>query len=354
MEDRAQQEESKTDRSQPPLLRRVGLALLGIAVLALLLGVVLVAPRLIVNLDRGHDAFNGTERVRAINDVRTTLLQGLAGAVLLLGAGLTWRQVTISREQLQHNVDASREERLVEQGQVTERFNRAVDQLGHGNLDVRLGGLYSLERIARDSEADRAAIYEILTAYVRGHAPWPPQRATTPEVVDESLGGLASQPDRLAPDQRLEDLPLLQIRAADVQAALTILGRRPRCAGDRRLDLARTDLRGADLEGAHPEKAYLRGTHLERAYLDGAHLEEADLEGAHLEQAAFINVYYERPSLGGAYVKGAMLIDVNLEGARLAEGSLGEASPVRLVTPRSIGAGQVGSVVQPVASRPPR
>lgn len=62
MEDRAQQEESKTDRSQPPLLRRVGLALPGIAVLALLLGVVLVAPRLIVNLDRGHDALNGTER----------------------------------------------------------------------------------------------------------------------------------------------------------------------------------------------------------------------------------------------------------------------------------------------------
>jgi len=35
--------------------------------------------------------------------------------------------------------------------------------------------------------------------------------ANYPEVVDESLGGLASQPDRLAPDQRLEDLPLLQI-----------------------------------------------------------------------------------------------------------------------------------------------
>lgn len=132
---------------------------------------------------------------------------------------------------------------------------------------MRLGGLCSLERIARDSEADRAAIYEILTACVRGHAPWPPQRATTPEVVDEFLGGLASQPDRLAPGQRLEDLPLLQIRAADVQAAPTILGRRPRCAGDRRLDLASTDLRGADLEGAHLEKAYLRGTHLERAFL---------------------------------------------------------------------------------------
>ena len=349
MEDRAREEESENAKTRHPLLSSVGRALLGFMILALLLGVVLVAPRGIVNFDRGHDALNGAERVKAINDVRTTLLQGLAGAVVLLGASLTWRQVTISRKQLQHNIDASREERRVEEeGQITERFTRAVDQLGHSKLDVRLGGLYSLERIAKDSEADRPAIYEILTAYVRGHAPWPPQRGTTHEVADAILGDLASQPDRPASDLPLEDLPLLEIRAADVQAVLTILGRRPRCAGDRPLDLARTDLRGADLEGAHLEKAYLRGVHLERARLDGVHLEEADLVGAHLEQASFISVDYERPGLGGAHLTGALLIDVNLDGARLTEGTLqGAYADDRTVWPAGFGPWNTGVLMMP-------
>jgi hypothetical protein len=53
---------------------------------------------------------------------------------VLLGAFFTWRQLQISRE-----------------GQVTDRFTRAVDQLGHPEVDVRLGGIYALERIAKDS-----------------------------------------------------------------------------------------------------------------------------------------------------------------------------------------------------------
>jgi len=46
---------------------------------------------------------------------------------------------------------------------------------GRRLLDLRLGGIYALERIARDSEADRATIAEVLTAYIRIHSPWPPR-----------------------------------------------------------------------------------------------------------------------------------------------------------------------------------
>lgn len=117
-----------------------------------------------------HD--RSLEGLKAQNEVRTTLLQGLAGVVLLLGAYFTYRQVANSREQLAH----SREQlQIARQGQITERFTRAIDQLGHAQLDVRLGGIYALERIARDSSADRAAIGEVLTAFVRSHAPWPPR-----------------------------------------------------------------------------------------------------------------------------------------------------------------------------------
>ena len=72
------------------------------------------------------------------NSLRSTLLQSFAGIVLMVGAISTWRQVQISRE-----------------AQVTERFSRAIEQLGNDNVDVRVGGAYTLERIARNSDVDR-------------------------------------------------------------------------------------------------------------------------------------------------------------------------------------------------------
>ena len=50
------------------------------------------------------------------NDARSSVLQSLAGLLVVVGAMATWRQVHISRE-----------------GQITERFTRAVDQLGSDN-----------------------------------------------------------------------------------------------------------------------------------------------------------------------------------------------------------------------------
>jgi hypothetical protein len=67
-------------------------------------------------------------------------------------------------------------------GQIAKRFTRAVDQLGSKELDVRLGGIYGLERLACESRDDHGPIIEILTAYVRERAPWPP-RALGPTLI---------------------------------------------------------------------------------------------------------------------------------------------------------------------------
>src|SRR5215217_7032272 len=90
-----------------------------------------------------------------------TLAQILGGTALLSGLYFTWRTLQVNRE-----------------GQITERFTRAIDQLGkiedEGNrlFEIRLGGIYSLGRIARENqEPDDWLIMEVLTAYVRQHAP---------------------------------------------------------------------------------------------------------------------------------------------------------------------------------------
>jgi hypothetical protein len=225
------------------LVAALALVVLGLVVLSLL-----VFPSYLVQRSlkaTGTGTLGAPERVKAENDARTTLLQGVAGLVLVVGAGATWRQIQINRE-----------------GQITERFSKAIDHLGEsgdGKVDVRLGGIYALERIAKNSKDDRATIAEILTAFVRGHSTW-----SDPDGDADS-----SEPAQ----QKLADL---RVRAPDVQAAMTVLGRRALPSGRvQPLWLSGVDLRKADLYGAH----------LEGADLYGAHLEGADLRGANLEVA---------------------------------------------------------------------
>jgi hypothetical protein len=176
------------------------------------------------------------------------------GRLLTLGAGLfaagaliyTARTFGLSRE-----------------GQVTDRYTKAIEQLGSDKLDVRIGGIYALERVARDSAKDHPTVMEVLTAFVREHSreQWPlPEHDTDPAPPPE--------------------------RRPDVQAALTVIGRRHASRDTRPIDLARADLTGANLAGALLFHADLTGAHLayaDLAYADlaAARLARADLTGAH-------------------------------------------------------------------------
>jgi hypothetical protein len=211
--------------------------------------------------------------------------------VLLLGGWQAYRQLHIARE-----------------GQITERFTRAVDQLGSDTLDVRLGGIYALARVARDSPEDEAAALEVLAHYVREHAPWPPRH-----------------PGQYRADAPLDQIRPLQARAADVHAALTVLTRHPRRSTTPPPELTSTDLRRAALEGAHLERARLDGVHLEGAELRDVHLEGAQLTDAHLDKAQLTDAHLEEARLGRASLKQAELGQAHLERASLFEAHLERA-----------------------------
>jgi hypothetical protein len=143
---------------------------------------------------------------------------------------------------------------------------------------------------------------EVLTAYVREKAPWLPKGAQ-PSKGDES-------PQEQLPAPQQQPPPKL---AADIQAILTVLGRRTRTTGkgiaqqprkgeERRLNLAKTDLRGADLVYAYLEGAFLQGAHLEGADLNDTYLEGAFLRDAHLEGANLHDAYLEGAVLSSAYL----------------------------------------------------
>lgn len=274
-----------------------------IGVLALLLGCVLVFPRRLApprseaTLAQVSDPAERTrlvdERLKLQNDIRSALLQTVGGAAVIAGVFFTWQQLQTDRDQLHQQLI------VTQQGQVAERFTRAIDQLGSSKLDVQLGGIYGLKQIARQAANDpqvasyRLQVYEVLTAYIRRHA-----------------AGIDAAPQLNEPDE-------LQQRVPGVQVALTVLARRTTSSSDPVLDLHGADLRRADALGFRLEGVNLRDARLEGASLGRAHLEEARLDGAILDDANLNHIHLEKAGLFDASLRGTLLVDAHLEGAYL-------------------------------------
>src|SRR5215208_1733928 len=202
---------------------------------------------------------------------------------------------------------------LTRQGQITERFESAIAQLGaadDGNprLEVRLGGIYALEQIAKDSTKYYGPVIEVLTAYVRQNAPWPPKPQKEKDTEEDS-------PSEPRPP-------------ADIQAILDVLMRREEDRVPERycvhIDLQDTDLRGAQLrrlERRDGETRFSR-TNLREAYFFRADLSWARLTAADLQSAGFVgaNLKFadlQEADLQGAYISGADLQGADLQGANL-------------------------------------
>lgn len=250
-------------------------------------------------------------RIKAITDTRTAFLAGLVG----LGAlGTFWLN--------------SRTFRVTERGHVTDRYSKAIEQLGNDSLDVRLGGIYALEQIARDSariEEDQATIVEVLSAFVRVHSdPVYRYRASLPPAE----AGTATTLSHEELTDRAEDYLSKAVKLPlDVQAAVTVLGRLPYSEmiprGDlteatlRRVTVTRTsDLTGAtliqsDLTGANLSGATLARTKLTMAKLLEADLGDADLTGAGLTAADITRAKLHNTNFARAILVSADLTEAN-------------------------------------------
>jgi uncharacterized protein YjbI with pentapeptide repeats len=180
---------------------------------------------------------------------------------------------------------------LTEQGQLTDRFSRAIEQLGSDKPDIRLGGIYALERLAWDSTRDHSTVMEVLTAFIRRSTPGP--CPAEPQSLD-----------------------------ATTQAALTVVGRRNATIDSRPLDVANTCLYRADLTRANLTNTNLTGADLTRANLTNTNLTGADLTRANLSSADLTNFYLVGVNLTNANLVGADLTRANLSSANLTNFSL--------------------------------
>ncbi|MEP0924903.1 pentapeptide repeat-containing protein [Leptolyngbya sp. ST-U4] len=247
------------------------------------------------------------ERVKAITSGIGTLATIAGGIVLYLNFRVANRNAAIANK---NSRIANRNVEIANAKQVTERFSKAIDQLGNEDqIQVRLGGVYSLERIAKDSPEDCWTIVEVLSSFIREYAAKRKDERFSLEVKATDNQTLKKQePIRLP---------------TDIQTAFTVMDRiYKERTSDRRIDLqgidfSNTDLVGVNFTGANLIDAKFCGADLNVAQFNRALLIKADFRAANVEIAFFKDADLTGADFRSAIMDGAQLQGADLEGAQL-------------------------------------
>ena len=238
--------------------------------------------------------------------------------------------------------------RLTQTRLITERFSKAVEQLGSDKIEVRLGSIYALERIAQDSDRDHWTIMEVLTSFIQ-------EKSSIKRISEERIRAKAYeiwQKGSKGTDEQHWSSAIgnltAELMTKDIQASLTVIGRRQlKDPPDKRLDFRSASLYSAELSHAKLSGAVLNGANLSNAVFIGAFLNEANLTGANLSRAVLINANLSRAvlvnaNLSGANLNGAILIGASLSGANLSFAGLNES---KLLNANLSGANLSGAIL---------
>jgi hypothetical protein len=238
---------------------------------------------------------------------RSNVTQALGGLALIVTLAITGYQANESRRSAERTqLNADKNLSLARQSQVSERFSRAVEQLGAANknetpaIDVRTGALFSLMRIALDyPETHAQPALLVVAAYVTNNYEVP--KAQRPHGCRNARFGT----------QRRDVATALRFVLYRIAAKL------------HKQDLF--GLRGADLSGFA-----LDGLILNRFNLTGVKFTDAYLVRAHFHNATLSSTNFDRACLNGAdftgaSVQGASFDGAELKGARFTRADLGRA-----------------------------
>ncbi len=221
----------------------------------------------------GKPRADGTLAPINVQNLALAFIGTVSGLGALFGVYLAIQRTDESKRQ---SNAAEREATTAEQGLITDQLNKATEGLGKSNqkdepvIEVRLGALYALERIAKGSIDDHIQIMELLCVYIRQNSP--------------------------RKNRSVETKSLRQ----DIQTALTIIGRRGRETGGEerlkkeneqnyRIDLYKCDLREAILNGVN-----LRGARFFKTNLSYASFNNTDISNAWFDDAILDKTFFGR------------------------------------------------------------
>jgi hypothetical protein len=251
---------------------------------------------------------DGTDTVQAASAALTAI------AAIFGAAFLTWRTIVAHWQ-----ARASQDQATVQRETFyTSLFTKAAEQLGtvrevqklrtdettkpptvysisetEPNLEVRLGAIYALERIARDSERDHWPILEVLCAYIRN-----PQNCGIPKTKDD-IKAIGQWPHSAPPPR------------VDIQAAVSVMGRR----SISRLAYERENGYYLDFTDANLQSAVFFGLSFPGSQFSRAHLESAQMQRANLRGCRFVGTRIDGAGFGLANLDGAVFDFAHADGA---------------------------------------
>jgi uncharacterized protein YjbI with pentapeptide repeats len=243
--------------------RKSGLIALVVLITPFLLWLVIEAPRWQASqVSREPEKYFEVE-----NKARSTILQALqaiGGAFFFVTAYVALKQLRVA--------EASRQ--LTEDKNLTDRFVKAAEMLAdRERMEVRLGGIYTLERIARDSPNDHWTVMQLLIGFVE-------DRAKEPDAFD--------------------------FLAKDITAALTAIGKRN----------VENDPKFVTRTGAqHLTKLELRASYLCFATLSWLNFDRAKLELVNLSSSQLVMVSLKYASIGDCAISQTWFFSGELTGA---------------------------------------
>ncbi len=260
----------------------------------------------------GKPRADGTLAPINVQNLALAFIGTVSGFGALFGVYLAIQRTDESKRQ---SKTAEREATTAEQGLITDRLNKATENLGAKDgvepvLEIRLGALQELERIAQDSIRYHVSVMEILCAYVRINSP---------------IVGDIGKIDTITPLRK------------DIQTALTIIRRREYGKGGAerleteqaqgyQIDLSYCDLHKADLIGANLSRANINHSYMRFAKLDGANLTGAEIDGTNLVSAELRGANLSYAKISNTHnvetLAHVMLMEANLSHAKIKDSSL--------------------------------
>ncbi|MEV0368173.1 pentapeptide repeat-containing protein [Nocardia fusca] len=223
-----------------------------------------------------------------------------------------------------------------QQTAITDRFRLAAEQLASDQINIRVSGIYLLERLAKDSPADHPTVFALLNTFIRSHTGNAECRAkaatdplsealTTPVDLETALTVIArrdtvNDDPTNALDLNQACLPRATFSLSDDRPAASFVG-----VDLSKAVLSRADLANADLTEADFSFAQLTGANLAEANLTGASLWYAQFLSANLAEANLTGAHFLAAKLAGAILAGANLAGADLFAADLSEAKLTEA-----------------------------
>ncbi|MFM8607575.1 MAG: pentapeptide repeat-containing protein, partial [Hyphomicrobiales bacterium] len=246
----------------------------------------------------------GSDEAKITAESFNKILLGI-GAVLAVPF-LVWRTM-IAQDQnkiAQENTHSTTMAKAVEQLGAMKEEKLDDVSVTKPNIEVRLGAIYLLEKLAREHEQLHWPIMEILCAYIRENC----DKLNPPSVeiqIAYATMNFDEESEYLINNRQIDG------PRVDIQAALIVIGRRSEQQRDWERKLRKK---------SHHKLNYrldLNSCQLAKMTFRGLNFEYAIFDNCCFERSSFINVELNNAKMGDIHFEGGLIQDSNLSNTNL-------------------------------------